>query len=213
MAGRRIDVISHADDGRIKGDLDIGARLRFARPVERSSGGAYGAAVATGIGVLALAVSAYTAYMQRQQVRAQVWPILEYNTGNDPEIRLWIANKGVGPALIRRVVVSLDGKPVKTWAEMLRALYGPGQYRFQEDTISGRVFSAGETLSVFVPKFDESQRALAARFDRDRFRVGIDLCYCSTLGDCWRLVSTPPNPSHTDDVPRCPPSDESSFRE
>lgn len=60
------------------------------------SSGRYGAAVATLIALLAVAVSAYTAYVQRQQVRAQVWPILEVNSGNEPELRLWIANKGVG---------------------------------------------------------------------------------------------------------------------
>jgi len=169
--------------------------------------------VATAIGVLALAVSAYTAYMQRQQVRAQVWPILEFNTGNEPEIRLWIANKGVGPALIRRAVVTVDEKPVTTWSELLRDLYGPGTYKFMQDQIRGRVLSAGETLSVFVPRFDAAQGDLRARFDRDRFRVGMDLCYCSTLGDCWRLISSPPKLSRTEDVGRCPDAGATSFQQ
>jgi hypothetical protein len=181
--------------------------------VDRSSGGRYEAAVATAIGVLALAVSAYTAYMQRQQVRAQVWPILEYNTGNEPEIRLWLANKGVGPALIRRAVVTVDDKPVPTWSALLQALYGPGAYRFTQDQIRGRVLSAGETLSVFVPRFEEAQRDLLARFNRDRLRVGVDLCYCSTLGDCWRLLSEPRAPTRTEDVRSCPAEDATSFQQ
>jgi len=53
--------------------------------------------IASLIGALALVVSAYTAYVQRQQVRAQVWPVIEYYTGNQPKLRLWLANKGVGP--------------------------------------------------------------------------------------------------------------------
>ncbi len=181
--------------------------------MDRPSGGRYEAAVATAIGVLALAVSAYTAYMQRQQVRAQVWPILEYNSGNEPEIRLWIANKGVGPALIRHAVVSVDGKPVTTWSALLVTLYGPGTYKFTQDQIRGRVLSAGEMLPVFAPHSDAAHADLLARFDRDRFRVAMDVCYCSTLGDCWRLTSAPHKPSRTEDVRRCPADDATSFQQ
>jgi len=42
----------------------------------------YETVIATLVGFLALSISSYTAYMQRQQVRASVWPILEYNTSN-----------------------------------------------------------------------------------------------------------------------------------
>ena len=44
----------------------------------------YDAVIATFVGFLALCVSGYTAYMQRQQVRAAVWPILEFDSGNGP---------------------------------------------------------------------------------------------------------------------------------
>jgi hypothetical protein len=39
--------------------------------------------------------------VQRQQVRAQVFPVLEFDTNNDPEMGFMLANKGVGPALIK----------------------------------------------------------------------------------------------------------------
>jgi hypothetical protein len=55
----------------------------------------YGAVIATFVGTLALCVSAYTAYMQHQQVRAAVWPVLEFDSSNGP-IRFTLANKGVG---------------------------------------------------------------------------------------------------------------------
>ena len=47
-------------------------------PEERATRGAsrYDAVIATLVGLCALCVSGYTAYMQRQQVRAAVWPIL-----------------------------------------------------------------------------------------------------------------------------------------
>ena len=49
----------------------------------------YETIIATFIALLAVGVAGYTAYMQRQQVRAAVWPILEFDSSNGP-IRLVI---------------------------------------------------------------------------------------------------------------------------
>jgi hypothetical protein len=57
--------------------------------------------------------------MLRQQVRAAVWPILEFDSGNGP-IHFTLANEGVGPAIILHVVVKVDGQPVRNWKEALR---------------------------------------------------------------------------------------------
>ena len=73
----------------------------------------YDAVIATLVGFCALCVSAYTAYVQRQQVRAAVWPILEFDSSNAPDIHFTLANKGVGPAIIRHVIVMVDGQPVR----------------------------------------------------------------------------------------------------
>src|SRR6185312_17258695 len=92
--------------------------------------GRYEAAVATFIGVIALAVSAYTAYVQRQQVRAQVIPILELSTSNMPHLYVSIDNKGVGPAIIKHAVVTVDGEAMPTWRAVLQKLLGPGKHNF-----------------------------------------------------------------------------------
>ena len=85
----------------------------------------YDAVIATFVGFLALCVSGYTAYVQRQQVRATVWPILEFESGNGT-IHFSLANKGVGPAIITHVVVTVDGQPVTNWTEVLEKILGPG---------------------------------------------------------------------------------------
>ena len=77
----------------------------------------YDAVIATFVGFCALCVSGYTAYVQRQQVRAAVWPILEFDSSNAPDIHFTLANKGVGPAIIRQVMVKVDGQPVRNWKE------------------------------------------------------------------------------------------------
>jgi hypothetical protein len=72
----------------------------------------YETIIATFIALLAVCVAGYTAYMQRQQVRAAVWPILEFDSSNGP-VRFTLADKGVGPAIIRHVIVKVDDQPVK----------------------------------------------------------------------------------------------------
>ena len=113
----------------------------------------YDAVIATLVGLLALSVAGYTAYMQRQQVRAAVWPILEFESGNGP-IHFTLANKGVGPAIIKHVIVKVDDQPVKNWAEVLEKILGPGYHPGEEGDMSDRVFSAGESMNVFTPHDD-----------------------------------------------------------
>src|SRR5947208_14431799 len=108
----------------------------------------YDAVIATFIGLLAVSVAAYTAYMQRQQVRAAVWPILEFESGNGP-IHFTLANKGVGPAIVKHVIVKVDDQPVRNWAEVLEKILGPGYHPGEEADMSGRALQAGESIEVF----------------------------------------------------------------
>ena len=178
----------------------------------------YDAIIATLVGTSALFVSAYTAHVQRQQVRATVWPILEYDTNNEPRIEFALANKGVGPALIKRVIVRVDGEPVQTWFEALTKLVGPAKHKFLQSTMTGHVLSAGETINVLVP-YDEDGTALTQakggalwdKLNKDRGRVSIEICYCSTLGDCWVLRSDPKKGLSTVEEGSCPASSETVF--
>src|SRR5437016_6758936 len=131
---------------------------------EKATRGAskYDAIIATLVGFLALCVSGYTAYMQRQQVRGAVWPILEFDSSNGP-IQFTLANKGVGPAIIKHVIVKVDDQPVKNWAEVLEKILGPGYHPGEESDMSSRVFAAGESMNAFTPH-DDAQNPIA--FDK-----------------------------------------------
>jgi hypothetical protein len=180
--------------------LDIeyaGTSVDFVPEEQRTRGVIrYETVIATLVGVCALAVSGYTAYVQRQQLRAAVWPILEFNTSNEPHIRLSLDNKGVGPAIIRHVRVTVDGQPVPNWYEALQKMLGPGGHSFSESTMTGHVLSAGESMNILVPHNDDAtpltfdkSNPLWAEMNKDRERVGVEICYCSTLGECWTLRS------------------------
>lgn len=179
----------------------------------------YETVIATLVGISALFVSGYTAYVQRQQVRATVWPILEYNTSNEPMIRFTLENKGVGPAIIRHVLVTVDGQPVRNWNEALEKMLGPGGHKFSESTMKGHVLSAGESMNILIPHDDEGKplsfeksSPLWAELNKDRARVAVEICYCSTLGECWTLRSNAQD-SSTTETSRCPGESGTSFQQ
>ena len=180
----------------------------------------YDAVIATLVGLCALCVSAYTAHVQRQQVRAAVWPILEFDSSNAPDIHFTLANKGVGPAIIRHVIVMVDGQPVRNWKEALEKIVGPGEHLFSESDMSGHVFAAGESMTPLTPRdpennplnFDKSN-PLWVKMNKDRLRVSVEICYCSTLGECWTLRASGLTPSTTTETRRCPTPSATSFQQ
>lgn len=142
---------------------------------------AVAAVIAALVGMLALAVAAYTAYIQRQQVSAQVWPYLMWaNSDNQMEF-MWI-NKGVGPAIVKTAQVLVDGKPQRDWTAVMRSLR-LDPMKFGQSTFNGNVLSAGETLDWL--KFMDHASFQRFRDAGRRSKLVFKVCYCSTLGDCW----------------------------
>ena len=190
-------------------------------PEEKETRGAsrYEAIIATFVGISALCVAGYTAYMQRQQVRAAVWPILEFDSSNGPDIHYTVANKGVGPAIIKHVLVKVDDQPVRTWNEVLDKMVGPGTHRFSESDITGHVFAPNESMDVFTPRDDDGNpltdrsKPLWIEMNKDRARVSVEICYCSTLGEYWILRSGGVTPGSTTETRSCPTPSANTFKQ
>ena len=73
--------------------------------------------------IAAVAVAAYEARINREYQRLSVWPRLEqYNSYVTCEAYTrTVANFGIGPALVRGVEMTVDGKTCRTWNEVLQA--------------------------------------------------------------------------------------------
>lgn len=162
------------------------------------------AIIAACVGLLALFVSGYTAYIQRQQVRAQVWPFLE--VGNDDGNQaIYIYNKGVGPAVVKSAQVFIDGKPQTSWANVLTALGEPA-HGFVQSTLNPAVISPGEqvrALGIRDKELWQSFRSGALE------RMTMNICFCSTLDECWMYNDQHPvgyksTAQLTHPVDRCP---------
>jgi hypothetical protein len=143
-------------------------------------------AIASGlVALMALAVSTYNVVLQRQQLRAQTWPHLEWSySANQEKFTFNLANTGVGPGQIRALSVNVDGKPITTWHELAEKMMPDGSWKkhWGYSSVSGHVLGAGVELHpLTLPAMsDEDAKALLRRTE-------IKLCYCSVLGDCWVL--------------------------
>jgi hypothetical protein len=167
---------------------------------------ALSAIIAALIGLLALCVSGYTAYIQREQVRAQVWPDLI--AGNDDnDLSLIVYSKGVGPAIVRNAQIWVDGKPQTDWTHALDALGMKHPITFSQSTINPAVVSAGENVRII--KFEDKAVYRQFRAAAVARHMAIAICYCSTLGECWNyrdahLVGFKRGPLQVTSVGRCP---------
>lgn len=152
-------------------------------PPPRRDWNGVSAVIAALIGLLALLVSGYTAWLQREQVRAQVWPRLLLMS-SDTQQEWLVMNKGVGPALVRSVRIRFDGAVQRDWAALAAALrLEPDEY--VQSTVNGTVLSGGERY--VMAQFPE--RAVWERVRPQLARVERRLCFCSTLDECWVVES------------------------
>lgn len=104
---------------------------------------ALAAIIASLVGLLALIVAGYTAYIQRQQVRAQVWPHLDMGASTFPP-SIVVKNQGVGPAIVRSVEVLVNGKPQPDWAHVFTAVGMHGDIDTQGPPMGGYVLTPGQ---------------------------------------------------------------------
>ncbi len=108
---------------------------------------------------------------------------------------------------------------MKTWAQVFERLVGPGKIGGGYSSIGNRVLAAGESFEVFRALdaatghelHGHGDDALGVRLWTAIVRVGVEICYCSTLDDCWILSSPPGVRDTTSPVRRCPAPSAASF--
>ncbi len=164
---------------------------------------AMAAIIASLVGLLALLVAGYTAHIQQQQVRAQVWPrLLIGHSDVKGQYEMTVLNQGVGPAIVQSVQVLVSGKPVSDW-DALEKLFGfkpasPGVV----STLNKMVLTPGEHLHWI--QFRSAADIDAFTADWGRFHVEARVCYSSTLDESWMVVFHPGELAIPREVSSCP---------
>lgn len=149
------------------------------------------------VSVIAVLISAYEARIQRDWQRAAVWPFVQLSRSYfyDPEdeertgerrwtLTLNAENVGVGPALIKDFRVTIDGKPVTTWSEVVRLLTGiEGKVDYGQSMINGAILPAERMYRMF--EYRDSPNAIKLA-EAMKDRLDFEACYCSVFGECWQ---------------------------
>ncbi|HEX3474509.1 MAG TPA: hypothetical protein VHT91_05680 [Kofleriaceae bacterium] len=178
---------------------------RSATPAVRAgrSWDAYAVAIATVIGVLALLVSAYTAYVQRQQLRTSAWPYLRvWWADMPPDVGIHAENTGTGPARVTAVRVTVDNKPVASWGKAQEVMgVKPGGVTFR--SISDRALTVGQDVIMLKPYSEEETARFEEPFFGSTHSVGVTVCYCSIVDECW-VASTDSGARASSDPEPCP---------
>lgn len=135
------------------------------------------------VSVSAVVVGIYEAALQRRHDRAEVWPHLELTTFTTTNgASLSVTNTGIGPALIKSVVVTVDGERSHNWNEVLTALLGHAPAEgFSNSTIAESALRPGDkVMLVGLPNAD-----MPPGFWTAVHRVGLTVCYSSVFDEYW----------------------------
>jgi hypothetical protein len=138
------------------------------------------------VSALAMLTSLLQTSIQRNQERAMVWPHVSAGPSYSARGFSFVAaNKGLGPALVHRVRLRVDGQPVAGWPEVLDGIMGEGHGygwdQLQANDLAGTILGADESRVLFAIQWDERVRAAFGTGNR----VAAEVCYCSFLGECW----------------------------
>jgi hypothetical protein len=130
--------------------------------------------------------------MAMSAMSAQTWPYVTigWRHTND-ETGIVIDNDGLGPALIRDVVLTVDRQEQRDVISALRQIVSTPDARIELDALTrGAVIRAGKSLNLFVVRGTTWANQLRGAQNR----VNLQICYCSILEQCWSnsLISVIP---------------------
>lgn len=138
------------------------------------------------VSVSAMVVGIYEAALQRAHDRAEVWPHVELETFTNPQgATVVLENGGLGPAVIKSIVITVDGKSRRDWPDVLQALLGSVPAAFSNRTVVDHALRAGEQATLLALEAKD----LPPKFWPTVQRVGVAVCYASVFGDGWMLTT------------------------
>ncbi|MFL5614974.1 MAG: hypothetical protein ACJ796_15020 [Gemmatimonadaceae bacterium] len=153
------------------------------------------------VSLTAVVVGIYEAWLQREHDRAEVWPHLEISTWvSDSGVKLRVDNTGLGPAVVKSVGVTVDGKPERDWDAALTALYGHAPPSHSSATIFQHAVRPGDNTVLVGLRAQD----MPPNLYRWVGRVTVRVCYSSVFDDKWTVIDTLGKSSRWQVVSDCP---------
>jgi hypothetical protein len=134
------------------------------------------------VSISAVAVGIYEASLQRKHDVAEVWPHVELSVYTSPTgAALYLENNGIGPAIIKSVVVTVDGRPRRNWDEVAHELLGANSALTQTSTVTERAVRPGDKVTMV----GIGKESLTPGFWKYIGRLAVHVCYASVFEDHW----------------------------
>lgn len=117
-----------------------------------------------------------------EQQRVSVWPYVQWYMSNVHGFKFVVKNSGVGPAIIKSLDITVDGKPVEVGG-LAQTIYVPPDGSYATSSVVGMVLPANEQVPAFQIE-DEVEGKKFTEAYRSK-KLTVSLTYCSIYGDCW----------------------------
>jgi hypothetical protein len=122
-------------------------------------------------------------------VKANSWPFVgAHMSVNENAISLGVANEGVGPAKVRWVQVTYDGKPARSTLDLLTRCCGltaAGHVDYVYSLLTNTVVRAGDTVDMITLRPEPVNAPIFNALRQNARRVGFRVCYCSVFDECF----------------------------
>jgi len=159
--------------------------------------------------VLISIASFYATYLQadsaEKQVKAMTLPLIQHFSGNFNDesksriITFTLENAGVGPALIKGISYNYKGTEYSNRSEFLSACCSKERDSYHKIVNNGAEIEVGSisstVLNTIIPAqtkvnyfqlyHSEFSDEYWNKLNYERFEVGIKICYCSLLDECY----------------------------
>ncbi len=155
------------------------------------------------------------------QSKSSAWPSLSielyrgFGEGLIQEYRITVSNRGTGPAIIERVIISYDGQSVPHWDAFMQLIELPDSISGSRD--SGSLFHRVIRPNEDVPVIDLSfNPGLMQYFYKNGEKITFQICYKSVYDEYWLVqrngFQTNLEAINKEIVDKCPATEGVEFR-
>jgi hypothetical protein len=171
------------------------------------------------VSMVSLGLAIHNARTMERLVAANSYPNIDVVAGNRfdfgdglgmrPAVYLSVANTGIGPARLRSVQLSWQGKPAADLAALVALCCSgpdvsslPKMDYWRSADLRGYMVAAGQSVNLYAwPEALGDPRW--ARLNELRAKVGLEVCYCSVFDECYVRDSERREPER---ARSCPPA-------
>ena len=137
------------------------------------------------VSLASLVVSVRQTDLAAEQKEASVWPYLEFGTATtNKEFSFTIQNKGIGPALIKKIEIQRQGKIYRDFFHLMADMNDSTYFRHSYASLSNLVLSPQESRDLIHIQDSVAVKGLFEKFVQD---LSYKVAYSSVYGKLWLL--------------------------